>query len=62
MRIQKPLDRKLKYKSDRGENRKSRKIHAIDIELANHGMLLHMTLAAALVPDCAPGAGAICIG
>jgi hypothetical protein len=54
VRIQKPLDRKLKYKNDRGENGKSPKIHAIDIELANHGMLLHVTRAAALGPDCAP--------
>ncbi|MGO9328404.1 MAG: hypothetical protein ACLQJ0_09830 [Steroidobacteraceae bacterium] len=53
VRIQKPLDRKLKYKNDRGENGKSPKIHAMDIELANHGMLLHVTRAAALGPDCA---------
>ena len=34
--IQEPLDQDLKQKSDRGKDRESRKVHAIDIELANH--------------------------
>jgi hypothetical protein len=39
--IQEPLDHKLKHKSDCGKDCKG---YAIDIELANHGMLHHVTL------------------
>jgi len=37
--IQEPLDHDLKQKGDRGKDRESRKVHAIDIELANHDTL-----------------------
>ena len=59
--IQEPLDHKLEHKSNCGKNRKSRKIHAIDIELANHRMLHHLTLTASTGVTCG-AAGDICIG
>ena len=37
---QEPLHPKLKHKCDCGKDRKSRKVHPVDIELANHGLLI----------------------
>src|SRR5215475_12080263 len=47
---QEPVDRKLEQERDSGEDRERRKVHAIDIELANHDTL--PTPAASPGPAC----------
>src|SRR5262249_44054304 len=57
---QEPVDHDLKQKGDGGKDRERRKVHTIDIELANHDTLLTPT--ASLAPTCGASACAACFG
>src|SRR5271154_3112153 len=60
--IQGPPDHDLQQKSYRSKNRESRKVHAIDIELANHDKLPSCNAGASPDPASATSVCSICLG
>ena len=61
--IQHAFQQELKQKRDCGNNDEDREIHAVNVELADHGTLSHpVTLAAWFAADSAGAAAGVFIG